>query len=339
MRRARSVAIVIPLLAACATASTVGRGYEIHTSDLSCDEANRYTQQALGDMGLEVTGFRKAQPRSPGYAKASRGAGDGAAVRGRVEIGCDADGVHLVPNQSGFLGSQQFERGFFLSLTGRADLVVEREGRDSTGRLHKREAGEATADSPTRTADATSAARAATAQAGGATRADSPFSENTAGGVEVQVELVRGFATVLDFEANVSAVGILPVKITVENKTTRTYDFSPKDVVLRKDGTADRVESMSAAKAVERLKSAKGNGEDSQQPPTPDTVAGAPVKGLGDVEAGSRALADREIKKARLDPGQSVTGYLYFPDAEYDRARVLMTDTATGEAEGFVVEF
>jgi hypothetical protein len=34
-----------------------------------------------------------------------------------------------------------------------------------------------------------------------------------------------------------------------------------------------------------------------------------------------------------------VTGYLYFPDGDYDRARVTMTDAATGETEGFVVEF
>src|SRR6185503_7082392 len=88
----------------------------------------------------------------------------------------------------------------------------------------------------------------------------SPFSENTEGGVEVQIELVRGFATVLDFEANVSAVGILPVKITVDNKTSRTYDFNPREVALRKDGTADRIEPLTASAAVSRLKSGKDGG-------------------------------------------------------------------------------
>ena len=32
-------------------------------------------------------------------------------------------------------------------------------------------------------------------------------------------------------------------------------------------------------------------------------------------------------------------GYLYFEVAEYDRARITMIDTATGEIEGFIVEF
>jgi hypothetical protein len=351
-RIAVALAIVALLVAGCAATRAAGRGYEIHTRDLSCEEANRYTQQALADMGLSLTDFRKAEPGAPGYAKAARGSNEGGALKGSVDIACDAGGVHLIPDQSGVLDSQQFERGFFLSLTGRADLVVEREGRDATGVLHKRTTSSAATSGAPAAATAPhvsdSGALAAGAAVGAVTAqngdvgADSPFAENTAGGVEVQVELVRGFATVLDFEANVSAVGVLPVKITVANKTSRAYDFNPRDVVLRKDGTADKTEPMTASKAVEKLKSGKVEDsakDEEQQPPTPGTVAGAPVKGLGDVDAGSRLLAEREIKKARLEPGQSVSGYVYFPDGDYDRARVNVTDVATGETEGFVVEF
>ena len=334
------------VLSACAAASATSRGYQINTADVTCDDANRYVQQSLTDMGMRVTDFRKARPGSPGYARAVRGADQGGSMKGTVDIACDESGVHIVPDQSGFLNAQEFERGFFLSMTGRADLVVDREGRYSTGTLHKREATPAKASATTAAAETAQSSDAGT---------PTPFSENTEGGVEVQVELVRGFATVLDFEANISAVGILPVKITVDNKTGRTYDFNPREVVLRKDGTADRVEALSASAAVERLKSGKpaakndddakdaedGDGEAKRELPPPPTPVpgGASVDGLGDVESASRLMPEREIKKARLDPGKSVSGYLYFPDGRYDRARVTMTDVATGETEGFLVEF
>jgi hypothetical protein len=239
---------------ACAAASPSARGYQINTTDLSCDDANRYVQESLTDMGMHVTDFRKARAGSPGYAKAARSGAEGGSLKGTVDIACDDAGVHVVPDQSGFLNQQEFERGFFLSMTGRADLVVEREGRNSTGWLHKRTAVP-TAKLHAPTGRAGAAGGEVTAQGGAGT--PTPFSENTEGGVEVQVELVRGFATVLDFEANVSAVGILPVKITVDNNTGRTYDFNPREVLLRKDGTADRVEPLTASAAVSRLKSGK----------------------------------------------------------------------------------
>jgi hypothetical protein len=332
-------------LSACAVTSPTSRGYQINTSDVTCDDANRYVQQTLDGMGMRITDFRKARPGAPGYAKAARASDEGGSLKGSVDIACDDAGVHIVPDQAGFLNAQEFERGFFLSMTGRAGLVVEREGRDSTGRVHKREDG-----TPARTADA---GGVETVQTGNDAGTPTPFSENTEGGMEVQIELVRGFATVLDFEANVSAVGILPVKITVENKTSRTYDFNPREVALRKDGTADRIEPLTASAAVSRLKSgkdgdakkhddekAKEEGNDPTPPPPPPPVpGGASVDGLGDVEAASRLLPEREIKKARLEPGKQVSGYLYFPDGKYDRARVTMTDVATGETEGFLVEF
>jgi hypothetical protein len=57
------------VLSACAAASATSRGYQINTADVTCDDANRYVQQSLTDMGMRVTDFRKARPGSPGMPR------------------------------------------------------------------------------------------------------------------------------------------------------------------------------------------------------------------------------------------------------------------------------
>jgi hypothetical protein len=308
MSRFRLLATCLALSTAigCASARAMSRGYTINTPDLTCDEANRYTQEALTSMDLRITDFRKARIGSPGYAAAEREDGRGG-LSGSVDITCDQSGVRIVPDESGFSTTREFERGVFLSVIGRGDLVVEREGRYSTGTLHKRQHAQVEVDEKATDGAPPSAIPA------------------PAGGVEVQVELVRGFATVLDFEANVAAAGILPVKITISNGTARAYDFEPSAVVLRVDD-GDAVEPLGASKAVERLRAKAG-------------AEGDAAGELGDLEAASRVIPEREIKGKRLAAGEKIDGYLYFPDAEYTRARVTMTDVATGEGEGFLVEF
>jgi len=301
------------LACGCTAASAVSRGYNINTNDITCEEANRYVQQALGDMNMTVTEFRKARPGVAGFAKAYREDARGG-LSGTVEVRCDDKGVHILPDESGFLTTRDFERGLFLSVAGRADLVVEREGRYSTGVLHKRRQDPRAVVVSEATSNPKSDARARGAPA-------------PQGGVEVHIELIRGFATVLDFEANVSAVAILPTKITVENKTVRTYDFDPRNLVLRKKGSREAAEPLGAKAAVERLRlAAEGAG-------------GQKSEDLGDLAAASRIIPEREIKAARLAPGQTVEGYVYFPAGDYERARLTMTDVATGETEGFMVEF
>lgn len=311
----RAFAIMaLTMLVGCATARAVSRGYTINTKDITCDEANRYVQESLGDLNMTITEFRKARPGTPGFAKAGREGAKGA-LSGTVRTSCDAEGVHIVPDESGFSTTREFERGVFLSVSGRADLVVEREGRYSTGILHKR----------TKASPSVGAVAQADAAKGGAA---SDTVAAPVGGVEVQVELIRGFATVLDFEANVAAAGVLPIKVTVENKTARVYDFDPRNLILRKEGSRDAAQPLSARDAVDRLQARAGVGE-----------KGGSEGEIGDVAAAARIIPEKEIKPARLQPGSTVAGYLYFPDGEYDRARVTMTDVATGETEGFMVEF
>ena len=56
------------LAAGCIT--PVSKGYEIHTADLSCDEANRQVYAALRDMDMEITSFTPAKPGQTGHGQA-----------------------------------------------------------------------------------------------------------------------------------------------------------------------------------------------------------------------------------------------------------------------------
>jgi hypothetical protein len=60
---------------------------------------------------------------------------------------------------------------------------------------------------------------------------------------------------------------------------------------------------------------------------------------VGDVAAARRAIAEKALVGGRIAPGDSREGFVYFELGAYERARLSMTDIATGESEGFVVDF
>ena len=60
---------------------------------------------------------------------------------------------------------------------------------------------------------------------------------------------------------------------------------------------------------------------------------------LGDVVAAARLILANKLRGGLLGPGRRMVGYLYFEVADYDRARITMVDVATGEIEGFLIEF
>jgi len=318
----RLATIAVSVVVACCT--PVSKGYEIHTGDMTCDEANRYVQDAVLGMGMQITGFRVARPGSPGFVSASRDGSRGN-MGGTVHIRCDPDRVHIDADQSGIGSEHEFERGIFLSVTGRADLVPEREGR-GIGELKKRE----TATLPTPSTGASAATPPAQAR------------RPQSGGVSVALERLSGFSSVLDFEANLDAVAILPLRVTVTNATERTYEFDPRDVLLRVAGTRDRAHPLTPKQAVARLTAAnverigegKAQATDAEGPLAPTSASD-----LGDVKAASRLIPERALRAARLGPGAEVSGFLYYEAASYDRARITLIDAATGETEGFLVEF
>ncbi len=147
-------------------------------------------------------------------------------------------------------------------------------------------------------------------------------------GFSVELEAQRGFATVLDFEADVSAAGILPLAITVVNNSENTYEFDPADIVVRVRDSREKALSLTASRAVERLRRhGSTGGED------------ASTADIGDVEAAALIISHRQIGAARLGPGERTSGYIYYPVGDYDRATVRVIDVATGETEGFLVQF
>jgi hypothetical protein len=318
---ARSVVVATATILTVSCTS-VSKSYEIDTAAMDCDEANRHVYDSVVSMGMRVTGFKVARPGVPGYVEGEREDSRGR-ISGKVTIRCEPDGVHIEPRQDGIVHEQEFERGVFLGVTGRADLIRAREGEDA-GKFVPRSGSDET--SPTASASA------------GAPRS----AAQRATGVSVVLEPLTGFTTVLDFEADLSAAGILPVKVTITNGTGRAYAFDPRDVVLRQSGSRRRAYPLAPDEAVALLHDAnrrtiaQGNAQlDGDVGPVSPTAS----SDLGDVRAASRIIPERMLRSVRLAPGRSTSGFLYYPAASYDRARITMIDVATGETEGFIVEF
>lgn len=283
----------------------ISKGYEIHTADLSCDEANRQVYAALRDMDMEITSFTPARPGQAGHVSAVRKS-DTNPLAGNVDIRCEGGRVDIQADQRGdLLGDKQFERGIFLGVTGRADLEVVREGRLATGEVRRR------------TTESAPAQESTAAPAPSTPRVAPP----AAASLDVQMEAVRGFASVLDFDADLGGAGVLPVRVSLRNGTRRAYDFDPTAIVLNVSGQRTRVAPLTPADAYARLAAAGAN------------------PALGDVNAARGLLAEKALAGGRLSPGASREGFVYFPLDDYDRARLSLVDAATGESESFVVDF
>ena len=296
------IVLAAGLLFAC---TPITRIYEIHTDRLTCEQANRYVHDSLRQARMTVTAFRLASPGSPGFISAERH-DKKETISGTVKIFCDANGVHIVPSENGMAGEQYFERVVFLSITGRADLSAE----------------------DVRAADLKKKP-AAPAAAGVVTVTPPPRKhvelKKKAVGVIVTLEPIRGFSTVLDFEANLSAADLLPVKVRIENGSSRHYRFHPADVVLRRAGKRLRAYPLEMDVALSSLRKAGRRAEQAGE-------------SLGDVKRAAVIMERRLLHPAQLEPGQVVEGFVYYSDGDYDRARVIMADRATGETEGFLVE-
>lgn len=143
-------------------------------------------------------------------------------------------------------------------------------------------------------------------------------------GLQVLVEPVRGQAAKLDFALDMAAAGILPVKVRVTNATARAYSLNAEDVLLQRSDRA-RVAPISAAAAAARLSAAKD-------------ANGQPLTSLSSAELADQ-LGKASFTAKRINARGDASGYLYYPLGEYVRARVLITDIETEEAEGFAVEF
>jgi hypothetical protein len=127
-------------------------------------------------------------------------------------------------------------------------------------------------------------------------------------GLLISVEPLRSGDASKEFGADLTASGITPVRVKIDNRTDRTYAFA-----------ADGVQLV--------------------------TQEGEHVEPLTDDKAGALAASWRDyLRKKRIEDGQVapkavLTGFLYFPVSAYRRATLVLIDQETEEEEGFSVEF
>jgi hypothetical protein len=125
-------------------------------------------------------------------------------------------------------------------------------------------------------------------------------------GVDVLLTPERDVA---GLDVDLSAIAVLPLSVRITNHTARAYRFRASGVVLQ-TAAGERVSPLALKKVTAQLS--------------------------GDAAQGLRqnALTDHTI-----DPGEQLTGFLFFPFKSYTRARVELIDRASDEAEGFTIEF
>ena len=128
-------------------------------------------------------------------------------------------------------------------------------------------------------------------------------------GVVIGIEPLRGGDARSTFGADLPAAGVTPVRLTIDNRTDRTYAFAVARVRLESQ-EGDRTAPLADAEVARR--------------------AGA---------AARQTVADHALADAVIAPRGIVTGFLYFPAAAYRRATVVLIDQASEEEEGFSVEF
>jgi hypothetical protein len=111
---------------------------------------------------------------------------------------------------------------------------------------------------------------------------------------------LNSFESQMDLGADLPANGVLPIKVEINNNTPRPYGLDTGKVYLQSAGGSDRIAPVA--------------------PPA----------------AGQGKALQGEIT---IQPGQSVTGYLFYPAGNYSSARTTLIDKENDEGEGFSVQF
>ncbi len=127
--------------------------------------------------------------------------------------------------------------------------------------------------------------------------------------LQVSIEPLRGASARAQIGANPESVGVMPVHVRIVNRSQLTYRF-----------TLDRLQLITE----ERTRHA---------PIAIDEVAAAVAPEWAD------HVRQHQIGETAIAPGDTLEGYLYVPPAAYRKAKVVLIDTASEEAEGFSVEF
>jgi hypothetical protein len=127
-------------------------------------------------------------------------------------------------------------------------------------------------------------------------------------GLLIAVEPLRAADASAEFGNELNSAGITAVRLKIDNRTDRTYDFG-----------ADRVQLVT--QEGERI----------------DALA---AERVGQVSASLQAtMRKKQIGDGQILPKGVLSGFLYFPASAYRRATLVLIDQATEEDEGFSVEF
>ncbi len=264
------------------------RQYALKNQKLTCEQANDYVYRTLRSLDFTLTAFEPAASGHPGTVKAVRNQPMGGTQYVTVTVKC-GDTVDIDASEDGrLLGQVDFKRSFYMAFTG----VV---------------------------------TQAAVSEAEARAEAQRPVQEKKEKGLRVLLEPVAGLGAKLDFDFDLAAAGVLPVRVTINNASLRAYNLEPDDIVLiQSDG--GRVRPLSVDDVTQRVVQA----ERQKQGSAPAAVDPAAV---------SRKLQERLMQPHVVAANQMVRGYLYFPLGTYKKGRVTLEDQESEEAEGFVVEF
>lgn len=134
------------------------------------------------------------------------------------------------------------------------------------------------------------------------------LAEQPEAGLVISVEPLRGAEASAEFGADLSASGITPVRLKIDNRSDRTYAFAA-DGVLLVTQEGERVEALADDSAAELAGSLQST------------------------------VRKKRIADAQIAPQGVLSGFLYFPVSAYRRATLVLIDQETEEAEGFSVEF
>lgn len=119
-------------------------------------------------------------------------------------------------------------------------------------------------------------------------------------GLTMTMTRLNSFESQMDLGADLPANGVLPIKVEIHNNTPRPYGLDTGKVYLQPIGGSDRIAPVAP-----------------------------PAVGQGKALQG----------EITIQPGQSVTGYLFYPAGNYSSARTMLIDKENDEGEGFSVQF
>ena len=265
------------------------RQYGLKNQRLTCVQANEYAFHTLQSMGFAVSAFEPAVVGRSGTIHGSRQ--ERGVQNVTVTITCLSDGTANIDasQDSQLLGQVDLKRGFYMAFNGVAAQTAIREA----------------------------AARE---------EAQRTLEQKKEKGLRVLLQPVAGQGAKLDFALDLAADGILPVRVTINNASARSYSLDPDDVVLiQRDGT--RVRPLPIDEVAERVAAAERAKSDGAAATPTDSAAIA------------QRLGDRLLRTRAIPANQQLSGYLYFPLGTYTKGRVTLEDQESEEAEGFVVEF